>query len=211
MKKARILLADDHPVVRKGIKSILESFAGVGEIVEASDGKQVIELSRNNDFDLFILDYKMPEMDGYDAAKSLLHKNPSAKIIILSMYDDTVLILNLLKLGVLGFMVKNTDVDEIESGVRSVIKGDRYLSKDLKDRIQHEQDQSSKPLSPLKFSKRESELLLLLSQGKTSREIALEWSLSVKTIETYRSRMLVKASVKNTSELLNYCNRNGLV
>lgn len=211
MKKVRILLADDHPVIRKGIKSILETFAGVSEIMEACNGKQVIELSQSHHFDLFILDYKMPEMDGYDAAKILLHKNSLAKIIIISMYADTVLILNLFKLGVLGFLVKNTDIDEIESGIHSVLKGDQYLSKVLQERIQREQDQFPKPLGPLKFSKRESELILLLSKGKTSKEISIIWGLSLKTIETYRSRMLEKVSVKNTSELLNYCNRNGLL
>jgi DNA-binding NarL/FixJ family response regulator len=211
MNKVKILLADDHPVIRKGIKSIIETFDVASEIVEASDGKQVIELSRSHQFDLFIMDYKMPEMDGYDAAKILLQKNSAVKIVVISMYADTVRVLNLFKLGVFGFMVKNTNIEEIQSGINCVLKGDQYMSKVLEERIQREQDQFRKPLGPLKFSKRESELILLLSKGNTSREIALTWGLSLKTIETYRSRLLEKVNAKNTSELLNYCVRNGLV
>lgn len=210
MDKIKILLADDHPAFRKGLKSIIESLLLSSEVLEAENGKEVIALAIRHRIDLFILDYKMPTLDGYEAAKILLRRDPSCRILVITMYTDTVLILNFLKLGVKGFLMKNSSIDEIEQGIDKVLAGEVYLNPCLEEAIPPG-NFLDKRLTPLKFTARESDLVTLLSLGKTSRDISQSLGLSLKTIEAYRSRLFDKVGVKNTPELLTYCNRNGLL
>jgi DNA-binding NarL/FixJ family response regulator len=204
----RILLADDHPVFRKGMKAVIAGLKMPHEILEAGDGRVALEIASSQTIDLFLLDIKMPEIDGYELSNILLKKDPRAKIIVVTMYSDTPLIANLFRLGVRGFMIKNTDVDEIIRAIEQVLAGDLYYADTFKDVIQRERRQETLP--SFKFTPRERELVNLLSQGKTSKEIAASLGLTVKTIETYRCRMIEKTGAKNMVELLNYVHKNGL-
>jgi len=209
MSNRTILLADDHALVRKGLRSVLELLRVADTILEAGNGIEVLEVARKTPVDLFILDFKMPEMNGYEASRILLRENPRCKILVISMYNDKAMVANLLQIGVSGFLSKNSSIDEIESAIRSVLMGDLYYDVILENQIR--QELLAHIETPVKFSSRENDLIALLAEGKTSREIATQWGLTLKTIETYRCRLLAKARVKNTSELLHYFHRNGLV
>ncbi len=211
MNKLKILLADDHPLIRHGLKTIIETLGLANEILEADDGRQALALSHQNQIDLFILDYRMPHMGGYDTAKVLLNKNPKTKIVIVTAYSETKLISDVLDLGVLGFLLKNTDLEEIHYALNKVLSGQVYMNKTLEERILRERSYSNSCSSQLNFTKRENELITLLSKGKTSKEISQSLGVTQKTIETYRSRLLEKAGVKNSIELIDYVHTNGLV
>ncbi len=211
MGKLKILLADDYPLIRQGLKSIIETLDPVAEILEADNGKRVIELSRQHQIDLFILDYRMPEMGGYDVAKILLARNPKTKIIIITAFSESDLIANVLNLGVRGFLSKTTDIAEIRLALNKVLTGEIYLDKLLEDRMQRESGFSKKNPLPLTFTKRENDLMLLLSKGNTSKDISLSLGVTQKTIEIYRSRLLEKTGVRNSVELVDYFHSNGLI
>jgi DNA-binding NarL/FixJ family response regulator len=197
-----ILLADDHPLFRKGLKSVIRSLGFIGLILEAGTGKEVLKIKEENLVDLYILDYKMPEMDGYDTSKFILKKDPRAKIIIITMYDNPPLATNFHKIGIMGFMSKNTDPDRIETGILTVLNGWEYYESI---------DEELEDTHPIQFTHREKELITLLAKGLTSQAISQNLGLAYKTIETYRSRLLEKVSASNTSELLHYVHRIGLI
>jgi DNA-binding NarL/FixJ family response regulator len=197
-----ILLADDHPLFRKGLRSVIRSLGFIGLVLEAGNGKEVLQIKEENLVDLYILDYKMPELDGYDTSMFILKKDPRAKIIIITMYDNPPLVANFHKIGIMGFMNKNTDPDRIETGILTVLNGWEYyesVEKELGD------------AHPIQFTHREKELIALLAKGLTSQAISQNLGLAYKTIETYRSRLLEKVSARNTSELLHYVHRIGLI
>jgi DNA-binding NarL/FixJ family response regulator len=204
-----ILLADDHPLFRKGLKSVIENISSANIVLEAADGNEAITLSHNHDFDLVMLDYKMPGMDGYDTAKLLLENDPQRKIIIITMYNETPLIISLFRLGVKGFLMKNSEVEEIEMAIAKVSSGELYYNSIFKDLI--ESELASDKQFALRFSKRETEIVELLSKGRTSLEIAKSLRISQRTVDTYRYRLFNKTEVKNTYELLNYFYQNGLL
>jgi len=204
----RILLADDHPVFRKGMKTVISGLGVPHEILEAGDGRTALEIASTQTIDLFLLDIKMPEIDGYELSKLLLKKDPKVKIIVITMYNDTPLIANLFRIGVRGFLIKNTETDEMIKAIQQVLAGDLFYNDTLKDIVHGERRQ--KAVLPFEFTPREIDLVELLSKGKTSKDIAETWGLTLKTIETYRSRIIEKAKVKNVAELLNYFHKNGL-
>ncbi len=206
-----MLLADDHPLIRQGLKSTIETFGLASEILEAEDGRQAIALSLQHKIDLFILDYRMPIMGGYETAKVLLSKSPKTKIVIITAYTETDLVNNLLNLGVRGFVSKNTDVTEIHSALNKVLSGKIYVNKVLEDRMDRERNYINRHSSQLNFTKRESELINLLSKGKTSRQISECLGVTQKSVEIYRSRLLDKVGVKNSIALVDYLHNNGIL
>ena len=205
----KILLADDHPVFRRGMKAVIGGLGVSHEILEAGDGRGAFEIASMQTIDLFLLDIKMPELDGYELSKLLLKRDPKAKIIVITMYGDAPLIAALFRLGVRGFLIKNTDAEEIVTAIRQVLAGDLFYHNSFEDVIRRERH--LKTLSPFEFTPREMELVKLLSQGKTSKDVANILGLTPKTIETYRSRIIEKTGVKNIAELLNYFHKNGLL
>jgi DNA-binding NarL/FixJ family response regulator len=197
-----ILLADDHPIFRRGLRSVIRSFGFRGSILEAQNGREVLAIHQTQRIDLYILDYRMPEMNGYEASRVILRENPNARIIIISMYDDPLLISRFYQLGVQCFTDKSTDTNKIRSTILAIMNG-------MKANGGFE---GGLPESkPLQFTQREKELIELLDRGFTSQAISQNLGLAYKTVETYRCRLLEKVRVKNTSELLGYCHRNGLI
>lgn len=211
-KKITVLIADDHPLVRKALKTVIGSLGIAGTILEAGDGKEALEIELKHAIDLYLLDFRMPGMDGYDVAKFVLQKDETKKIIIVSMYTDTPLILNLFRIGVKGFLMKNSDIEEIELAIQRVLSGKTYYNKVFESILGPELSKlGGKKIPPLRFSKREMEVTQLLATGKTSHDIAKKLKLTLKTVETYRSRLLAKVGASNTSELLKYFYQNGLL
>jgi DNA-binding NarL/FixJ family response regulator len=207
----KMLLADDHSLIRQGLKSLIETFHLADEILEAENGTQVIDLSLQHHIDLFILDFRMPVMGGYDTAKLLLTQNPKTKIVIITAYSESDMIVGLLALGVRGFVSKNTTLEELQFALTKVLAGEIYVNKIHEAQIIREQNFSNQSSAPITFTKRENQLIALMSKGKTSKEISLSLEVTQKTIEIYRSRLLNKVGVKNSIELIDYFHINGLL
>lgn len=199
-----ILIADDHPLFRKGLSRMIKQLGFEGEILEARHGDEVLALRCEHDIDLYILDYSMPLMNGYDAAKVILRTKPRAKIIIMSMYDDLHLLTNFQNVGIKGFINKNSEPEQVKQALTAVLSGREHYP--IVDR---KATRSVTP--PLQFTPREMELIQLLAKGHTTRDIARLLNLTQKTVETYRCRLLEKVNVKNTSELLSFVYRIGVV
>lgn len=200
-----ILLADDHPLFRKGLKSVLRNSGFEGHFIEACDGDEVVRFHNTQSIDLFILDYRMPKLNGYSTAQIILKLQPIAKIIMMSMYDELGLISKFHDLGVAGFIDKNSEIDVIEKTIFQVLNGQESAwFAEMNTTLEEKGD------CLVQFTNREKDLIGLLAKGFTSQQIAVELCLSLNTIETYRCRLLQKVDVKNTSELINFIYKNGL-
>lgn len=196
-----ILIADDQPIIRSGLKSIIEGLDFGALILEAKDGNEALSKSRNQSIDLYILEYKMPLLNGYEASRIILRENRASRIAIFSMYNDPLLISTFYQIGVQCFIDKRTTTTEIGITIQNIVAG----------RPNGDFGGPLPPPRPLQFTTREKELIQLLNEGLTSQAISKCLGLTYKTIETYRCRLLEKVKVKNTSELLGYCHRNGLI
>lgn len=205
-KGISILIADDHPLVRKGISTLLKTIKAATNFYEAGNGFEVLDHAEKHSIDLFLLDIRMPELDGYETAKLLLAKNPKTRIIVNTMFDGSALVNGLLNLGVKGFLLKGEDVNQLEEAIEKVMHGDSFVSPKLKKIL----DKHMKPDSCMEFTLEEIKLVKLLSKGHSSSEIATELGLSLRTIETYRYRLIKRLGVMNSAELVDYFHRNGI-
>jgi two-component system, NarL family, invasion response regulator UvrY len=200
------LIADDHPIVRRGMYDFLMKFRLADHVLEASNGKEVLGLDKMHSIDLFILDFKMPELDGYEVSKQLLNSSPSCKIIINTMFTELTLIDKLYELGVKAVLSKAFDIEEIENAIERVLSGNTYYSVDYNKQMAVVR--ASKEIS---FGSQIKTMVSLIANGKTSKEIALTLGLSPKTIETYRSRLFIKTGTSNTAELVDYFYKTGIL
>lgn len=192
---------------RRGLRNAIKSFGFNGVIFEATNGNEVISYHRQYLIDLYILDYKMPELTGYEAANIILRFDPKAKIILNTMYDENSLISAIFEAGILGYIDKNSEPEQFEQAIRYVLNG-WGIYNSLEERGNA---YSSVDCATIQFTKREKEVIELLAQGYRTHEIAQKLNRTFKTVETYRCRLLDKVSVRNTSELLHYAHRNGLI
>jgi len=214
MEKIRILLADDHQILREGLKYILDTQADMKVIGEASDGRQAIKEAKRINPDVLIMDIAMPELNGIEAARQILALYPSIKIIILSMHYSTEHIYQALQAGAMGFVIKDSAGKELMQAVRAVYGGHRYLSEKVDEILIEDyvmQRRKIQPQSPLEsLSPREREILQLVAEGKTSVAIADILFISPKTVETYRSRLMHKLGLKDTAGLVKFAIAQGL-
>jgi len=206
-----ILIADDHSVVREGLKQIISGNADMTVLAEACSGNEAIEKIRKNPISVAILDISMPGKNGLDTLKELKVIHPNLPVLILSMYPEEQYALRFFRAGASGYLTKKSAPEELVNAIRIVSKGKKYVSPVLAEKLIGELDVTNeKPLHSA-LSDREFQVLCLLASGKTSGEIAEELFLSVKTISTYRARILEKLRLKNTAELINYAIQNQLV
>jgi len=213
-EKIRILLADDHQILREGLKYILDTQADMKVIGEASDGRQAVREAKKINPDVIIMDIAMPELNGIEAARQILALYPSIKIIILSMHYSTEHIYQALQAGAMGFVIKDAAGKELMQAVRAVYGGHRYLSEKVDEILIEDyvmQRRKIQPQSPLEsLSPREREILQLVAEGKTSAAIAEILFISPKTVETYRSRLMHKLGLKDTAGLVKFAIAQGL-
>jgi len=213
-EKIRILLADDHQILREGLKYILDTQADMKVIGEASDGRQAVREAKKINPDVIIMDIAMPELNGIEAARQILAVSPSIKIIILSMHYSTEHIYQALQAGAMGFVIKDAAGKELMQAVRAVYGGHRYLSEKVDEILIEDyvmQRRKIQPQSPLEsLSPREREILQLVAEGKTSAAIAEILFISPKTVETYRSRLMHKLGLKDTAGLVKFAIAQGL-
>ena len=207
--KIKILLADDHLLVRNGIKSLLEEEHNLEVIGEASNGKEALELAKELSPDLLIIDVRMPIMDGIEAVGLLKNYSPNTKSIVLSMHDSEEYILKSIKAGANGYLLKDTGKLEFIKAITTISNGGKYFSGDISDIIVSNFLQSNAP-TPTKptsstnthgLTKKEVEILQLILSGKTNSEISEELGKSKRTIETHRFNLMKKLNVKNLIEL----------
>ena len=207
----KILIADDHAIVREGLKQIVSETSDMVVAGEATDGQQVLELARKNDFGVVLLDIAMPGRGGIDALKELKGEKPTLPVLVLSMYPEEQYAVRALKAGASGYLTKESAPEELIAAIRKVSVGGKYISPSLGDKlVVRLGTETENPLHE-KLSDREYQVILMIASGKTVKEIADELSLSVKTISTNRSRALRKMKMKNNAELTYYVIKNGLI
>jgi two-component system invasion response regulator UvrY len=207
----KILIADDHPVVRQGVKQILGEEPDVGMFGEAQNSEAVLELVRKQDWDIVILDISMPDKDGLDVLKELKRERPKLHILIFSIHPENQYAIRALKAGAAGYVNKGSAPEELVRAIRKVLKGGKYVSPFLAEKLAFnlEVDTSKPPHETL--SDREYQVMCMIASGKTVKEIAKEQSLSLKTISTYRARILIKMRMKSNAELIRYAIQNLLI
>lgn len=207
----RILVADDHAVVREGLKQILSGMPDLIVVGEASDGYQALEQARKGGFDLVLLDIAMPRLSGLEVLKQLKAEKNDVPILMLSMYPEEQYAVRTLKAGASGYLTKESAPEELIAAVRKVSQGGKYVSSFLAEKLaEYLQSERERPLHEL-LSDREYQVVIMIASGKTVSEIASALSLSVKTVSTNRSRALAKMGMKTNSEITHYAIRNGLV
>jgi two-component system, NarL family, invasion response regulator UvrY len=207
----KILIADDHPVVRLGLKQILSETKDMTVTEEAATGQEVLKKALKNDIDVVLLDISMPGKNGLDVLRELKNKKPKLPVLILSIYPEDQYAVRVLKLGASGYLTKETVPEELITAIRKVAQGRKYISTTLAEKLAADLEfDSEKPLHE-NLSDREYQVLCLLASGKRLKDIAGTLSLSIKTISTYRTRILDKMKMDNNAELIRYALQNNLV
>jgi two-component system, NarL family, nitrate/nitrite response regulator NarL len=196
----KILIADDHQMFIDGLKSILKSDKGMSIVGEAHNGLQVIELLQKTEVDLILMDVNMPEMDGINSTKQLLHQYPHIKVLMLTMHNSRDYIEKVMRAGAHGYILKNTGKEELSEAIHSVMQGNSYYSKEVTEKIMEGLQR-----------KKVVETNVLLVQEYTSHEIADKLFISFHTVETHRKNLISKLQVKNIAGLVKYAIQQGIV
>lgn len=207
----RILIADDHTIVREGLKQILAETPDMSVAGEARNGQEVLTKVGKNEYDVVLLDISMPGRSGLDVLKQLKGEHPKLPILILSMYSEEQYAMRALRAGASGYMTKESAPDELIEAIRKVSQGRKYVSPSLAEKLAINLEVGEEKPPHEMLSDREYQVMCMIASGKTIKEIAEEISLSVKTISTYRSRILEKLSLKTNAAITHYAVQNRLV
>jgi len=217
MKKINIVLADDHVLVRKGIRAMLESDEQIDVIGEAGNGIEALEATRNLKPDIIVLDIRMPEMNGLEAAAKLRQVAPNTKAVILSMHDSEEYVLQALDAGAYGYLLKDTDKNEFLKALKQIHDGNKYftgaVSNVLANRLLNTKTFTQNRLAedPYHLTRREKEILRMIIDGKNNKDIADSLDKSVRTIETHRFNIMKKMGVTNAIDMVNKAVKENLV
>lgn len=207
----RILIADDHSIVREGLKQIVAESAEMVVEGEAVNGQQVLNLIQKADYDLILLDIAMPGRGGIDTLKQLKIDKPEIPVLILSMHPEDQYAVRAIKAGASGYLTKESAPEELIGAIKKVAQGGKYVSADLAEKLVDQLGKESEKLDHNILSDREYQVMAMIAGGKTVTEIGDELSLSVKTISTNRTRALKKMGMKNNAEFTYYAIKQGLV
>lgn len=215
MKKFKVFIADDHTLFRKAMVNLLRSFERVGEVKDAENGKELLTLIKFEKPDVAIVDLQMPVMDGAETCENIIQKFPDVKIIILTMHDSEKYILHMMETGVHAFLLKNTEPDELERAIYAVVEKDFYHNDLVGSVLRKNVKEKKAGLRPVfrhaELTDREKEILVLICQELTIREIGQRLSLSENTVRNHRVNIMEKIEVNNTVGLVKYAYEVGLI
>ena len=209
----RILLADDHKITRQGLHSLLDENDDMEVLAEAENGRDAIELARKLNPDVIIMDVSMPDLNGVEATRQIIQDNHDVRVIALSMHSDTLFVSEMLKSGASGYLLKDCAFQELEQAIRTVTDGKAYLSRSisgvvLEDYL-HRVSKADMSTSEV-LTDREREVLQLIAEGQSTKQVALKLHISAKTVETHRRQIMNKLDMHTVAELTKYAIRKGL-
>jgi DNA-binding NarL/FixJ family response regulator len=210
---ARVLLADDHALVRAGIRALLESMEGVTVVAEAGNGGEVLELARTYRPDIVLLDISMPGLGGLEASVQLKQELPGVRVVMLSMHANEEYVLQALRAGAAGYMLKDSATGELEIALKAVMQGETYLSPPISKQVVegYVQRVGSEQPAAGNLTPRQRQVLQLIAEGHSTKEIAYRLELSVKTVETHRAQLMERLHIRDIAGLVKYAIRNGIV
>ncbi|MCL6097984.1 MAG: response regulator transcription factor [Bacteroidetes bacterium] len=220
MEEIKIILADDHNIVRAGLRALLDKIPGMKVIAEASDGRETLNLIRKHKPDIVLMDIAMPELNGLEVTQIVSKEFPEIGIIILSMHKSDEYVLQALRFGASGYLLKDTAADELEIAIDAVMKGNKYLapfvSKSVvKNLLARLDDKNSKSkISPLpleKMTSRQREILQLIAEGNSTKEIAYKLNISTKTVEAHRKQLMNRLQIRDIAGLVLYAIKVGII
>jgi DNA-binding NarL/FixJ family response regulator len=207
----RVLIADDHGVVAEGLKHLIEAQQDLQVIGIVADGREAVRLARESQPDVVVMDLSMPELNGADATRAILERDPKCRVIVLSMYAEREYVRRALRAGAVGYVVKRSAAKELVDAIRAVHAGQRYLSPRIADVVidDYSAEERDDPLS--KLSAREREVLQLLAEGKSMKEVAAILDLTPRTVAFHKYRMMEQLRLKSSAELVTFAVRSGVV
>ena len=209
----RILIADDHQIVRQGLRTLLQKEPDLEVVAEAEDGRRTLTLVKEVNPDIVIMDVKMPDLNGIEATRQILSEYPKVTVIALSMHADRRFIINMLRAGYHGYLLKDCAFEELAQAIRLVMANKTYLSPEVTDIVVRNYFRDAGLPSQSAFSmltNREREVLQLLAEGKRTGQIALLLNISIKTVDTHRYQIMQKLNIRSVAELTKYAIREGL-
>ncbi|MDH3237696.1 MAG: response regulator transcription factor [Deltaproteobacteria bacterium] len=208
----RVLLADDHSIVRAGLRRLVEDAGDMVVVAEAADGREAIKKVRECPPDVAVIDLSMPGMDGLEVVGRLLSHDPKLPVLILTMHEEEQYVVRAIEAGAMGYVTKRSAAEQLLQAIRKVHAGGRFLSESASEALATRMAKGAAARSPLDtLSTREIQVLRGLALGKSNREIAETYHISTKTIDTYRARLLRKLNLRNNAELTRFAIQNGIV
>lgn len=209
-RKIRVLLADDHAILRKGVKMLLDSQPDMEVVGEAKTGREAITEARRLKPDIVVMDVSMPELNGIEGTRQICEELTHTKVVALSMHKDSVYVREILRAGARGYLLKDSEDDDLIRAIRAVSRGEAFLSPAISDAVLTDyRKHVSNPVDLL--TGREREILTMIADGKTNKEIASNLNLSVYTVESHRGSVMEKLNLHNTGDIVRFALRNGLI
>jgi NarL family two-component system response regulator LiaR len=216
VKKTRILIADDHHVVRRGLRALLEGAQGFSVVAEAADGEKAVQLADQFKPDVVMLDISMPKINGVEATRIIKRQHPEMRVLMLTIHESEEYVYQVVRAGADGYVLKNADKKELTAAIRAVMDGERFFSPSVSNLIvsqfahQRVREDKHDPARP-SLTPREREVLRCIAQGKTSKTIAAELFLSIRTVNTHRANLMQKLDIHEKVGLVRYAIQTGLV
>jgi len=208
----RVLLADDHALVRAGLRALLHSLGGIQVVAEAGSGDEAVEVTQRHQPDVILMDIAMPGLNGLDAAVRIRKQSPSVRLIILSMYTNEDYVRQALSVGASGYLQKGADPAELELAIKAVMRDETYLTPAVsKQLVQDYLHGGNKPIAVQELTPRQREVLQLIAEGHSTKDMAQRLSVSVKTIETHRMEIMNRLGIHDVAGLVRYAIRIGLI
>ena len=207
----RVIIVDDHPIVRQGLKQILSEEPDMTVFGEAQNSQEVLQLISEQDWDIVVLDITLPGRGGLDVLKEIKHERPKLPVLILSIHPEDQYAVRALKAGASGYLTKESAPEALVRAIRKILRGGKYVSSTLAEKLAFHLESETEKLLHESLSIREYEVMLMIASGKTISTIAEEMSLSVKTVSTYRARILEKMQMKGNADLTYYVIKNRLL
>ena len=213
MAQIRVLLADDHTLVRSGFRALIQQLKGIEVVAEAADGREALRLVGKHRPDVVLMDIAMPELNGLDATARMRKQFPKVPVLLLSMHNSDEYVSEALAAGAAGYMVKDAGAFELDIGIRAVARGESYLSPAVVKHVvsRHTPPSSDRSAGLRRLTPRQREIVQLIAEGNSTKEIARKLEVSVKTVETHRIKLMCRLDIHDVAGLVRYAIRTGLV